>query len=137
MISLFHWFPVEENVCITLFLLTRYTKYIRSVIMGFDVSNTAANAVLYTVLIFFTFLAIVSGGYLNSCLPEKILSCCLLRSRVHGNNSNNNAKSDADHFLSARNSASAREIALSFFASGMGAWVRFPYCVVSSILLFV
>ena len=103
--------------------------------MGFDVSSAAANAVLYSVLVFFTLLAIAAGGYCNSLFPQKLISCCLLRSSaVNGgdnNNNNNNAKkNDADHFLSARNSANAREIALSFFASGMGAWV----CLVS--LLF-
>lgn len=121
---------VWPQFALTNIILLRSTFNVSSVaktnqvIMGFDVSNAAANAVLYTVLIFFTFLAVVSGGYLNSCLPPKIISCCLLRSASR-DGSSNNAKSDADHFLSARNSASAREIALSFFASGMGAWVRF------------
>ena len=92
--------------------------------MGFDVSSAAANAVLYSVLAFFTLLSIASGGYFNSLLPQKLISCCLLRSSsANGDNTNN----DADHFLSARNSANAREIALSFFASGMGAWVRLAF----------
>lgn len=93
--------------------------------MGFDVSSAAANAVLYSVLAFFTLLSIASGGYFNSLLPQKLISCCLLRSSAKGDNTNN----DADHFLSARNSANAREIALSFFASGMGAWVRFTFFI--------
>ena len=90
--------------------------------MGFDVSSAAANAVLYSVLVFFSFLALIAGGYLNSCLPQRILSSSLLRSAK--NTDGNYAKGDVDHFLSARNSAGALEIATSFFASGMGAWVR-------------
>ena len=103
--------------------------------MGFDVSSVAANAVLYSVLIFFTLLAIVAGGFLNSYLPSNIISCCLLRSSSNANsNDTNNSKSDVDHFLSARNSASALEIALSFFASGMGAWVSVYYFLESTAL---
>jgi TctA family transporter len=91
--------------------------------MGFDVSSTAANAVLYSLLSVFTVLAIVAGGYCNTVLPQRILSCCLLRNPNH----NDDTKSTADHFLSARNSANARTIATSFFASGMGAWVSFLF----------
>lgn len=101
--------------------------------MGFDVSSAAANAVLYSILTFFTILAIISGGYLNSVLPPRVVSCCLLRRRVRNDGDDDDdtpttEKGEADHFLSARNSASAREIALSFFASGMGAWVRSSLC---------
>ena len=103
------------------------------ILMGFDVSSAAANAVLYSILTFFTILAIISGGYLNSVLPPRVVSCCLLRRRVRNDGDDDDdtpttEKGEADHFLSARNSASAREIALSFFASGMGAWVRSSLC---------
>ena len=105
--------------------------------MGFDVSSAAANAVLYSILTFFTILAIISGGYLNSVLPPRVVSCCLLRRRVRNDGDDDDAptteKGEADHFLSARNSASAREIALSFFASGMGAWVRSLYNIYLSL----
>ncbi|KAL7466580.1 hypothetical protein ACHAXS_006874 [Conticribra weissflogii] len=80
---------------------------------SFDVSEGAAYAVLYTVLSLFTLLAILAAGY---CGHSQILSNlgCLMRPT---------SSPDADFFLAARNSASARAIALSFFASGMGAWV--------------
>jgi solute:Na+ symporter, SSS family len=111
--------------------------------MGFDVSNEAANAVLYSVLSFFTLLAVIAGGYLSKYIPERYTNCCLLKQQrvTTDNDDTNNTTTSAttddptttkpimttDYFLSARNSANAREIALSFFASGMGAWVRLSY----------
>jgi solute:Na+ symporter, SSS family len=93
--------------------------------MGFDVSSEAANAVLYSVLIFFTLLAAGAGGFFP-CLPRRIASFCLLRHELdHGKPP---ASSAADYFLSARSAATVNEIALSFFASGMGAWVREGLC---------
>lgn len=81
--------------------------------MTFEVSKGAAAAVLYSVLAFFTLLAIASAGWFG------------------GNNSamagfwtlRKNTDDGADYFLAARKSAGTTAIALSFFASGMGAWV--------------
>mmetsp|Transcript_5636 Transcript_5636/g.11661 ORF Transcript_5636/g.11661 Transcript_5636/m.11661 type:complete len:565 (-) Transcript_5636:381-2075(-) len=86
--------------------------------MDFDVSKTAANAVLYSVLVTFTILAIGTAGYLNF-LPSSITRCCVL------DEGNKDATTGADYFLAARNSAGMWSIALSFFASGMGAWVLY------------
>jgi SSS family solute:Na+ symporter len=83
--------------------------------MGFDVSTGAAYAVLYSVLSFFTILALGSAGFL-SFLPDFLTKCCSLHHDKDG---------DADYFLAARNSAGTWTIALSFFASGMGAWVLY------------
>ena len=85
--------------------------------MDFDVSKGAANAVLYSVLSFFTLLAVGTAGYFY-CLPEKINQWLTL-------DKTENASSGADYFLAARNSAGVWSIALSFFASGMGAWVLY------------
>lgn len=83
--------------------------------MGFDVSTGAAYAVLYTILILFTLMALASAGWF-SFFPEKLMKCCVLNTQNDGS---------PDYFLAARNSASASTIALSFFASGMGAWVLY------------
>ncbi|CAB9510411.1 expressed unknown protein [Seminavis robusta] len=88
--------------------------------MAFNVSEAAAYAVLYIVLGVFSLLAVGSTGML-SCLPESISRCFTL-----GNNSSagdHEKMKTTDYFLSARNSASSVSIALSFFASGMGAWI--------------
>lgn len=84
----------------------------------FDISEEAAYAVLYTVLAGFTLLAVIAAGYCACCRSSRILRKlgCVMRSKVEG-------ETAADFFLAARSSASARTIALSFFASGMGAWV--------------
>lgn len=84
--------------------------------MSFDVSTGAAYAVLYSVLAFFTFLAIGSAGFFT-CVPEQINRYWTLKKS--GDNGN------PDYFLAARNSASYLDIALSFFAGGMGAWVLY------------
>lgn len=80
---------------------------------SFNVSEGGAYAVLYTVLAGFTVLSIIVSGY---CGTPNILRRlgCLWKPENIGRN---------DFFLAARNSASAKSIALSFFASGMGAWV--------------
>jgi len=90
--------------------------------MTYNVSEGAAYAVLYSVLAVFSFLAIASTGFLNRCLPDIIGRCFVLKptSNEEGSPSLNMT---TDYFLSARNSAKATSIALSFFASGMGAWV--------------
>jgi solute:Na+ symporter, SSS family len=84
--------------------------------MAFNVSEQAAYAILYTVLITFTLLALGSTGLL-SFLPKSITRFITLKDGDDG------SLKTTDHFLSARNAASALSIALSFFASGMGAWV--------------
>ena len=65
------------------------------------------------VLASFTFLAFVSREYIPS---PKFLRHILVPQM------NKDGSSD-DFFLSARSSASTMTLALSFFASGMGAWV--------------
>jgi len=85
--------------------------------MAFEVETGAAYAVLYSVLALFTLLALGAGGMLP-CLPASATRCCRLR----GDDDTKNFLT-TDHFLSARNSAGTFSIALSFFASGMGAWV--------------
>jgi len=91
------------------------TAIMTAVAEMFDVSNGAAWAVLFSVCIFFTVLAFGSMDKL-SCLPSALKGMCLLNK--HGEETKT-----VDYFLSARNSAGYWSIALSFFASGMGAWV--------------
>lgn len=86
--------------------------------MGFDVTTGAAYAVLYSVLLFFTLLALGAAGWLQF-LPGWLTRCCTLR----GGDGADSQLLATDHFLSARNSAGTWAIALSFFAGGMGAWV--------------
>ena len=97
--------------------------------MAFDTTTGAAYAVLFSVLSLFTLIAIASAGYLRSCLPNGLNNQFALRpsgqdteevEKEHGSHNNG-----ADFYLSARNSAPATMIALSFFASGMGAWVLY------------
>ena len=77
--------------------------------MTFEVSKGAAAAVLYSVLAVFTLLAVASAGWFGNSLS--------------GFWTLNKATDGADYFLAARKSAGTTAIALSFFASGMGAWV--------------
>lgn len=84
--------------------------------MSYNVSEGAAYAVLFSVLVFFTFMAIVSVDYIR-CLPQAVRNCFQLKIHDH------DILYSADYFLSARNSAGFFAIAMSFFASGMGAWV--------------
>jgi len=74
-----------------------------------------AAAVLITVLAFFTILALIAGKF----IPVPASFQTLLVPKSDGNGSSQ------DFFLSARSSAGAPTIALSFFASGMGAWVLY------------
>jgi solute:Na+ symporter, SSS family len=83
--------------------------------MGFDVSTGASYAVLYSVLGVFTLLALGSAAWLDF-LPHFLVRPCLLKSDYDLTH---------DYFLAARNSAGVWSIALSFFASGMGAWVLY------------
>jgi len=86
--------------------------------MTFDTSQSAANAVLFSVLSLFLVLAVLTLPFAAKCIPERLKTLCCL-SKGTG------ADSEKDHFLAARNSASATTIALSFFASGMGGWVLY------------
>lgn len=93
---------------------TTLAPTVAAVVDSFDVSSTAAWIVLIGVCIFFTLLAIGSmdklrflGGLEGMCLLNKKGQDALT----------------VDYFLSARDSAGYWSIALSFFASGMGAWV--------------
>jgi Na+/proline symporter len=88
---------------------------IAAVVDDWAVSNAAAWIVLATVLIFFAILAVGSMDKFG-CLPLRIQSLCLLNK--HGEET-----TTQDYFLSARDSAGYLSIALSYFASGMGAWV--------------
>mmetsp|Transcript_56420 Transcript_56420/g.85311 ORF Transcript_56420/g.85311 Transcript_56420/m.85311 type:complete len:577 (+) Transcript_56420:130-1860(+) len=81
----------------------------------FEVSKGAAWAVLFSVLVVFTILAMGSTDMIPG-LPDGAKALCLL-------NKKGDDAHTTDYFLSARNSASYLAIALSFFASGMGAWV--------------
>lgn len=92
--------------------------------MAYSVSDDATYAVLYTVLFVFGLIAIASADFFKCCLPTKINNWFTLA----GNSEESvgkNANRRADFFLSARNSATASTIALSYFASGMGAWVYY------------
>jgi len=94
---------------------TAIPTLVAAVVDTFDVSSTAAWIVLFGVCIFFTLLAVGSMDKFV-CLPPQIGGLCLLNKRGEDANT-------VDYFLSARNSAGFFTIALSFFASGMGAWV--------------
>lgn len=91
----------------------------------FNVPESTAYATLYTVLAGFTLLAVVAAGFVP--VPS-FLQCCVTSAARAGDSPDAEkitlkSGGGADFFLSARNSSSARAIALSFFASGMGAWV--------------
>jgi len=81
--------------------------------MAYNVSEATAYVVLYGVLTLFSLLALGSMGNV-SWMP----SFLTLRQDP-------NDKDSIQHFLAARNSAGTWTIALSFFASGMGAWVLY------------
>jgi len=83
---------------------------------GFDVSETSAWIILVVVCVFFTILSFGSMDKFNSFLPEWCTNLCLLNKR--GKEANTD-----EYFLAARNATNATSIALSYFASGMGAWV--------------
>lgn len=92
--------------------------------MAFNVSEGVTYAVLYSVLGFFTLCAIASGDYFHSCFPAWLNNQFVLRGNT-SETTNGNANQNVDFFLSARNSASATQIAFSIFASSMGAWVLY------------
>jgi len=86
--------------------------------MAFNVSEGAAYATLVCVCILFTLMAMGSAGYLK-CLPDPVTNCCSLK--IH----DTDVIHSADYFLSARNSAGWFSIGMSFFATGMGAWILY------------
>ena len=103
---------------------------------GFNVSEGAAWAVLFSVLSIFTIVAFIASGWFGTSQLLETLGCIMLpktpgMNPIAGNDRRSQmARSEsvkqmnsADFFLAARNSAGTRSIALSFFASGMGAWV--------------
>jgi len=79
----------------------------------FGPDKSGAWAVLVSILLFFSLLAIISREWIP--IPESLHAIFVPKSDGKG--------SSDDFFLSARSSAGATTIALSFFASGMGAWV--------------
>lgn len=81
----------------------------------FGPDKGGAWAVLFTVLTFFTFLACISREFIP--VPKFLRTLLVPKSNSKG--------SSEDFFLSARSSADSTTIALSFFASGMGAWVLY------------
>jgi len=81
----------------------------------FGPDKGGAWAVLITVLVFFTLLAIISREFIP--IPAFLHSVLVPKSNGKG--------SSEDFFLSARSSAGTTTIALSFFASGMGAWILY------------
>jgi hypothetical protein len=86
--------------------------------MSFSVSDGGAYAVLFSVCVLFTMMAMGSAGYLK-CLPDAVTNCCTLK--IH----DMEVLHSADYFLSARNSAGWFALGMSFFATGMGAWVLY------------
>jgi hypothetical protein len=86
-----------------------------SLTMAFNVPIGVAYGVLYAVLLLFTLLAAMTADW----FPAKHLLSYLCMSSPNGD-----GVDSTDHFLSARNSAGPFAIGISFFASGMGAWVR-------------
>ena len=98
--------------------------------MAFETTKGEAYWVLYTVLTLFTLLAFATTPFSISklgFLPESFLNFCCLAPKLSEGKSVTGADEGAkgDYFLSARNSASAVSVGLSFFASGMGAWVLY------------
>eukprot|EP00980_Cylindrotheca_fusiformis_P022801 scaffold9780_cov117-Cylindrotheca_fusiformis.AAC.1 len=97
--------------------------------MAYNVSEGGAYAVLFTVLALFAVIAAASADYFGFCLPSFINNLFVLRQDdkddVDEDGRHRNTNRKADFFLSARDSAPASAIALSYFASGMGAWVLY------------
>ncbi len=83
------------------------------VMSAFGITEEGSNAVLYTVLLLFAFLAFLTLDVIP--LPEVLRSIFVPKRDSEGN--------PVDYLLSARASADAKTIAVSFFAGGMGAWV--------------
>jgi len=86
---------------------------------SFGCTEGGAYAVLYTVLVAFTILAFISFGLIP--IPDSFLKKYFVPTKSDGKSPD----SVEDFFLSARESANTISIAMSFFASGMGAWVLY------------
>jgi len=84
---------------------------------SFGINIDVSYAILYIVLIFFTLLAFIASSLIP--VPE-FIGKFLIASDGKITVANEDS---SDFYLSARNSANARTVALSFFAGGMGAWV--------------
>jgi hypothetical protein len=87
----------------------------------FGVPYSAAYAVLYSVLVFFTIVAMGSAGLFNKFIPSWLNSIIFLKNNETLQSSDQ--IKNTDYFLSARNSAGPGAVGLSYFAAGMGAWV--------------
>lgn len=79
--------------------------------------------ILYSVLGVFTILAILSAGYGERLLPSAITNLIVAKKQDSSTTSSSGGILATDFFLSARDSTGTFGIAMSFFASGMGAWV--------------
>eukprot|EP00548_Thalassiothrix_antarctica_P003869 CAMPEP_0194133764 /NCGR_PEP_ID=MMETSP0152-20130528/3792_1 /TAXON_ID=1049557 /ORGANISM="Thalassiothrix antarctica, Strain L6-D1" /LENGTH=597 /DNA_ID=CAMNT_0038829119 /DNA_START=89 /DNA_END=1882 /DNA_ORIENTATION=+ len=94
--------------------------------MAFNVGEGTSYVVLFSILAFFTLLAVASADYFRGLLPNWLNKQLVLKDAgddTGKESATENGNRSADFFLSARNSASATQIALSVFASGMGAWI--------------
>lgn len=103
----------------------------------FAVPEGTAYAMLFTVLVSFTILAVVAADFIPvpswlSCCVTSALPTFKTKGAIPTGTSATGKMArrvtlhtggGADFFLAARNSSNARSIALSFFATGMGAWV--------------
>lgn len=84
----------------------------------FGIEPGASYAILYAVMVGFTILAMVASSYVP--VPDSVRSFFVSSS---GKTTVASGDQTGDFYLSARNSANARTVAMSFFAGGMGAWV--------------
>lgn len=95
--------------------------HLNSLKMAFAVSKQASYIVLYCVLSFFTFLAILSIPHVSKKVPEFIRSRLL----IYGVKKVNDESTRRDYFLSARKAVGTAAVALSYFAASMGSWVLY------------
>lgn len=86
---------------------------------SYGLEESGSNAVLFCVLFAFTLLALLATGK----IPLPAILKNILVPLNQSKSTSMSGTSSEDFFLSARSSADARTIAMSFFASGMGAWV--------------
>ncbi|KAL3927706.1 MAG: hypothetical protein SGBAC_012971 [Bacillariaceae sp.] len=96
--------------------------------MAYNVSEETAYAVLFTVLALFALIALASADFCGRCLGSANKLFVLKQNdedTVDENGQKVYSNRNTDFFLSARDSAPASAIALSYFASGMGAWVLY------------
>lgn len=84
----------------------------------YGVSLEVSYSILYIVMVGFTVLALAASSYIP--VPEAVRSYLVAS---NGKTTVASGDQSGDFFLSARNSASAKTIGMSFFAGGMGAWV--------------